>query len=210
MTEERIVKETGVDARIAAIIEPVLESMDFRLVRVQVSGQNGMTLQIMAERTDGTMTVTDCEALSRAVSPVLDVEDPLDKAYHLEVSSAGIDRPLVRISDFKRYEGSLIRLDTSQLVAGRKRFRGFLRDVTDTGFVVEREQPVDGQENRAEIDFSLVGEAKLLLTDELIRESLRADKAAMKARTEAEAAAAGLEPIDAAAEDAGSYSQDEK
>ena len=192
MTEERIITETGTDARIAAIIEPVVESMGYRLVRVRLSAQNGLTMQIMAERPDGTMTVTDCEAISRGISPVLDVEDPVDKAYHLEVSSAGIDRPLVRISDFKRWEGYLVRVDTSQIVAGRKRFRGYLRDVTDTGFVMERDQPAYGEENRAEIAFSEVGEAKLVLSDDLIRESLRADKAAMKARAEAE----GLEAED--------------
>lgn len=190
MTEERIITETGTDARVAAIIEPVIVSMGYRLVRVRMSAQNGLTLQIMAERPDGTMTVTDCEAISRGISPVLDVEDPVDKAYHLEVSSAGIDRPLVRISDFKRWEGYLVRLDTTQIVAGRKRFRGYLRDVTESGFVVERDQPAYGEENRAKIAFSEVGEAKLVLTDDLIRESLRADKAAMKARAEAEAAEA--------------------
>jgi ribosome maturation factor RimP len=94
--EPRIVTETGIDARVAAIVEPVLESIGFRLVRVHLSGQNGLTLQIMAERNDGSMTVEDCEEVSRALSPVLDVEDPIDKAYHLEISSPGIDRPLVR------------------------------------------------------------------------------------------------------------------
>ena len=96
----RILTETGQDARIAAIVEPVLESMGFRLVRVRTSGLNGMTLQIMAERDDGTMTVTDCEELSRTLSPLLDVEDPIGRAYHLEISSPGVDRPLVRKSDF--------------------------------------------------------------------------------------------------------------
>jgi ribosome maturation factor RimP len=98
--DDRLVTETGVDARIAEIVEPLIESMDMRLVRVRLSGQNGLTLQIMAERNDGTMSVEDCEAVSRAISPVLDVEDPVEKAYHLEISSPGIDRPLVRRSDF--------------------------------------------------------------------------------------------------------------
>lgn len=186
LAEERIVTETGLDARIAAIIEPVLESMDFNLVRVRLSGQNGLTLQIMAERKDGTMTVNDCEAVSRAISPVLDVEDPVDKAYHLEVSSPGIDRPLVRVSDFRRWEGYLVRCDTSQMIDGRKRYRGYIRDVGETGFVVERDQPAYGEESRTEIPFAAVAEAKLVLTDDLIRESLRAEKAAMKARAAAE------------------------
>ncbi|WP_322988927.1 ribosome maturation factor RimP [Hoeflea sp.] len=182
--EPRLVIETGVDARIAEIIEPVLEAMDMRLVRVRLSGQNGLTLQIMAERNDGSMVVEDCEAASRAISPVLDVEDPVEKAYHLEVSSPGIDRPLVRKSDFKRWEGHLARCDASVLINGRKRFRGFIRDVTDTGFSVEREQPAYGEDNLAVIPFAALAEAKLVLTDELIRESLRADKAAKAAAKE--------------------------
>ena len=176
-TEIRLVTETGVDARVAEIIEPVLEALDYRLVRVLLSGQNGLTLQVMAERADGTMTVTDCEAVSRAISPVLDVEDPIEKAYHLEVSSPGIDRPLVRRSDFVRWDGHLARCDTSVLVNGRKRFRGFIRNVTETGVSVERDQPAYGEDPLSEIPFSALAEAKLVLTDELVRESLRADKA---------------------------------
>lgn len=179
--DDRLVTETGVDARIAAIVEPVINALDMRLVRVRLSGQNGLTLQIMAERNDGTMSIEDCEAVSRAVSPVLDVEDPVEKAYHLEISSPGIDRPLVRKSDFVRWEGHLARCDTSVLINGRKRFRGFIRDVTETGFSVERDQPAYGEENIAVIPFSALAEAKLVLTDELIRESLRADKAAKAA-----------------------------
>ena len=101
----------------------MLRAIGFRLVRVRLSGQNGLTLQIMAEREDGTMTVEGCEEVSRAVSPALDVDDPIDKAYHLEVSSPGIDRPLVRKSDFAIWKGHLVKVDTSILVADRKRFR---------------------------------------------------------------------------------------
>lgn len=176
--DDRLVTETGVDARIAEIVEPLIESMDMRLVRVRLSGQNGLTLQIMAERNDGTMSVEDCETVSRAISPVLDVEDPVEKAYHLEISSPGIDRPLVRRSDFVRWEGHLARCDASVLINGRKRFRGFIRDVTDTGFSVERDQPAYGEENIAVIPFSALAEAKLVLTDELIREMLRQKKEA--------------------------------
>ena len=180
--DQRLVTETGVDARIAEIVEPVIEALDMRLVRVRMSGQNGNTLQIMAERNDGTMTVEDCEAVSRAVSPVLDVEDPVEKAYHLEISSPGIDRPLVRKSDFVRWEGHLARCDASVLINGRKRFRGYIRNVTETGFSIEREQPAYGEDNMAGIPFSALAEAELVLTDELIRESLRADKAAKAAQ----------------------------
>lgn len=90
--DDRIIKETGVDARVAGIVLPVLQAMDYRLVRVKLSTQDELTLQIMAERPDGSMTVDDCEEVSRAISPVLDVEDPIDSAYQLEISSPGIDR----------------------------------------------------------------------------------------------------------------------
>src|SRR3954471_2241486 len=101
--EPRLITETGIDARVAAIIEPVINGMGYQLVRVKLSGQNGLTLQIMAERPDSSMTVNYFEAVSTAISPVLDVEYPIDKAYHLEMSSPGIDRPMVRRSDFYRW-----------------------------------------------------------------------------------------------------------
>ena len=126
--EARIIIETGLDRRIAEIIEPVLVAMDFKLVRVRMMNQNGLTLQVMAERNDGTMTVEDCEAVSMAISPVLDVEDPVDREYHLEVSSPGIDRPMVRKSDFARWQGNLVKCETSILVDNRKRFRGKITD----------------------------------------------------------------------------------
>src|SRR3546814_6446369 len=112
--EPRIIVENGVDLRIAEIIEPVLLAMDYRLVRARMMNQNGMTLQVMAEKSDGTMTVEDCEAVSVAISPVLDVEDPIDKAYHLEVSSPGIDRPMVRKSDFSRWQGHVVKCERSE------------------------------------------------------------------------------------------------
>ena len=180
--ESRMITETGVDARVAAIIEPVLESMGYCLVRVRLSGQNGQTLQVMAERDDGTMTVEDCEAVSRAVSPVLDVEDPIDRAYHLEVSSPGIDRPMVRKSDFSRWNGHLLKCETSVLVADRKRFRGHIQDVTADGFTLQRDQASYGDEPVVQIPFDALSEAKLILTDDLIRDALAADKAAKAAR----------------------------
>jgi ribosome maturation factor RimP len=100
--EPRLIIEPGLSARVAAIVEPVLEGLGYRLVRVRVSGSDGCTVQVMAERPDGTMTIEDCEVCSRALSPVLDVADPVDRAYRLEMSSPGIDRPLVRQSDFNR------------------------------------------------------------------------------------------------------------
>lgn len=131
--EPRLITETGLDRRVADIIEPVLVDMGFRLVRVRMSGQNGLTLQVMTERNDGTMTVEDCEEVSKAISPVLDVEDPIDKAYHLEVSSPGIDRPMVRRSDFIRWQGHLVKCETSVMVDGRKRFRGKIVSVDEDG-----------------------------------------------------------------------------
>ena len=180
--EPRIVIETGVGARVARLIEPVLNAEGFRLVRVRVSGMNGMTLQIMAERPDGTMTVADCEQMSRMVSPILDVEDPIDRAYHLEVSSPGIDRPLVRKSDFAKWRGHVAKIETSVLVAGRKRFRGTITDVDEAGVTLFRDQPAIGADNDNTIPFSAIADARLILTDDLIRESLKADKAARAAR----------------------------
>src|ERR1044071_6057363 len=109
--EPRLITEPGLPARVAAIAEPVLEGLGFRLVRGKGSGAEGCTVQIMAERPDGTMTVEDCEEASRALSPVLDVADPIERAYRLEISSPGIDRPLVRRSDFERYAGHLVKVE---------------------------------------------------------------------------------------------------
>lgn len=176
--EARIIIETGLDRRIAEIIEPVLVAMDFKLVRVRMLNQNGLTLQVMAERTDGTMTVEDCEAVSMAISPVLDVEDPVDKAYHLEVSSPGIDRPMVRKSDFSRWIGHIIKCETSILVDNRKRFRGKILAVENETFTLERDQAAYGEEPRLAIPFNALAEAKLILTDDLVRDVLRADKLA--------------------------------
>lgn len=176
--EARIIIETGLDRRIAEIIEPVLVGMGFKLVRARLMNQNGLTLQVMAERNDGTMTVTDCEEVSMAISPVLDVEDPVDKAYHLEVSSPGIDRPLVRKSDFARWQGHIVKCETSILVDNRKRFRGKITEVDTDGFTVERDQVAYGEEPRVKIPFNTLSEAKLILTDDLIRDALRADKLA--------------------------------
>ncbi len=179
--EPRLITETGVDQRIAEIIEPVLTGMGYVLVRVRLLNQNGMTLQIMAERQDGTMTVEDCEAISMAISPVLDVEDPVDKAYHLEVSSPGIDRPMVRKSDFTRWQGHLVKAETSILVDNRKRFRGKIIEVDADGFKLERDQIAYGDALTVVIPFSALSDAKLVLTDDLIRDALRADKAAKAA-----------------------------
>ncbi|MCM2456194.1 ribosome maturation factor RimP [Rhizobium sp. CG4] len=180
-TEPRLIVETGVDRRIADIVEPVLTGMGFVLVRVRLSSQNGSTLQIMAERQDGMMNVEDCEAVSMAVSPVLDVEDPVEKAYHLEVSSPGIDRPLVRKSDFSRWQGHLVKIETSILVDNRKRFRGKIAEIGADDFTLERDQIAYGEEPTVVIPFNALSDAKLVLTDDLIRDALKADKQAKAA-----------------------------
>src|SRR5215203_3632448 len=127
--ERRFITETGVAARVAAIVEPALADLGFRLVRVKVSGLNGCTVQIMAERPDGSMTVEDCETVSRALSPVFDLEDPIGRAYHLEISSPGIDRPLVRAGDFSRWADYEAKIELEVPLNGRKRFRGLIRGV---------------------------------------------------------------------------------
>src|SRR5499426_2063516 len=116
--ERRLIVEQGAAARVAALAEPVIAGLGLRLVRVKISGLSGCTVQIMAERPDGTMTIEDCEALSRALSPVLDVADPIERAYRLEISSPGIDRPLVRRSDFERYAGSAIKVEMGVAIDG--------------------------------------------------------------------------------------------
>lgn len=179
--DDRIIRETGTDARVALLIRPLIETMGYRLVRVRLSGQNGMTLQIMAERLDGTMTVQDCEEVSKAVSPLLDVEDVIDKAYHLEVSSPGIDRPLVRKSDFGQWVGHLIKLETSMPVAERRRFRGKIAETTEEEVVIERDVASYGDDPVVRVPFDAISDARLILTDELVRDALRADK---KARQE--------------------------
>ncbi len=174
--DDRIIRETGLDARVAGIVRPVLAAAGFRLVRVRMTGQNGLTLQIMAEREDGTMDVDGCEAASRAVSPALDVEDPIDKAYHLEISSPGIDRPLVRKGDFAAAIGHLAKLETTAPVEERRRFRGKIVSADDESVVIERDQAAYGEEPTVRVPFDLLAEAKLILTDDLIREALRRDK----------------------------------
>lgn len=196
--EPRLIRESGVAARVAEIVEAVLPAIGLRLVRVRVNGQNGCTVQIMAERPDGTMTIDDCEAASRAVSPALDLEDPVRTAYHLELSSPGIDRPLVRLSDFERWAGHEAKIEMAVPVAGRKRFRGFLRGVEGASAVVELPDAPEGAEPRALLAVADMQEARLVLSDELIAESMRREKAALRAAREAMTADAETPAGDAA------------
>ncbi|TIM35998.1 MAG: ribosome maturation factor RimP [Mesorhizobium sp.] len=196
-SDDRIIRESGIDARIALIVQPVLRAIGFRLVRVHLTGQNGLTLQIMAEREDGTMTVEDCEEVSRAVSPALDVDDPIEKAYHLEVSSPGIDRPLVRKSDFATWTGHLVKMETSVLVADRKRFKGKIAESDADGVLIERDKAAYGEQPTVRVPYDAIAEARLILTDDLIRDALskdnRARKEAKKRRGEPEDAREGVE-----------------
>ncbi len=177
--EKRLIVENGVAARVAAIVEPVVEDLGFRLVRVRVTGQNGCTVQIMAEKPDGTMGVDECEAVSRAVSPVLDLEDPVDRAYYLEISSPGIDRPLVRLSDFDRWAGFEVKVEMAVPVEGRKRFRGMIRGTEGDCAVIDLADGKADEEVTAKLVVADMGEARLVLTDDLIKESLRRGKAAL-------------------------------
>lgn len=179
--DDRLIRETGMEARVASIIIPTMVSIGFKLVRVLLSGQNGYTLQIMAERADGTMSVDDCEELSKAISPVLDVEDPIGRAYHLEISSPGIDRQLVRKSDFSRWGGYTMKLETVTMINGKKRFKGKLIEGDDDSFTFEGDSLAYGEEPRIKITYDNVADARLVLTDELIREALKRDKALREA-----------------------------
>ena len=182
--DPRLVAEPGLPARVAAIAEPVLEGLGYRLVRVKVSGADGGTVQIMAERPDGSMTVEDCENASRALSPVLDVADPIERAYRLEVSSPGLDRPLVRKSDFERYAGHLARIEMEIPVDGRKRFRGLLLG-TQGDMARLRRDDADNEAPEALLRIGDMSEAKLLLTDDLVAQALRREKAAKRQAREA-------------------------
>jgi ribosome maturation factor RimP len=179
-TEPRLIAEPGLPARVAAIAEPVIESLGYRLVRVKVSASEGCTVQIMAEQPDGSMSVEDCEAVSRALSPVLDVSDPVDRAYRLEVSSPGIDRPLVRKSDFERFTGHLVKIEMEIPVDGRKRFRGLLAGTQGAAARLCRDDAGEGDEAEVLLSIEEMSEAKLVLTDELVTQALRREKAAKR------------------------------
>jgi ribosome maturation factor RimP len=174
LSEPRLVSETGIAARIASIAGPVLEGLGYRLVRVRVTGADGCTVQVMAERANGTMAIEDCEAASRALSPVLDVSDPVPTAYRLEMSSPGLDRPLVRRSDFERAQGRVVKIEMTVPVEGRKRFRGTVTGLTEDAVNIEGE----GSDPDAVLVITDMADAKLVLTDQLIAESLRRGKEA--------------------------------
>lgn len=171
MTNDLIAK-AAIDRRLAEIITPVIEDMGFDLVRVRLMGSKYHTLQIMAERPEGGIEVDECAQISTAVSATLDVEDPLTEAYTLEVSSPGIDRPLTMLKHFVTFEGYEAKIETNELIDGRKRFKGILAGVEGTEVLINVEEGTIG------LQFDWLADAKLVLTDELIKEMLRQRKAA--------------------------------
>ena len=176
--EPRLVIEPGRAARVATIAEPLLADLGYRLVRVRISGLSGCTVQIMAERPDGTMMVEDCETVSRALSSTLDAADPIERAYRLEVSSPGIDRPLVRKSDFDRYAGHLVKIETDIPIDGRKRFRGTLLGTAGEAAHLRHGEP--GEEADVLLPLAEISDAKLVLTDDLVAQALRREKTAKR------------------------------
>jgi ribosome maturation factor RimP len=184
--EPRLIVEPGLAARVATIVEPVLEQLSFRLVRVKISGMDGCTVQIMAERADGTMTIEDCELVSRALSPVLDVADPIERAYRLEISSPGLDRPLVRRSDFERHAGNVVKIEMAVAIDGRRRFRGTLMGVDGDKARVRRTDTALGEDPEVLLPIEEMAEAKLVLTPELVAHSLKRGKEAERAAAAAQ------------------------
>jgi len=183
LDEPRLMDDTGPALRIGRIAAPVLKDLGLRLVRVKISAAAGTTVQIMAERPDGTMSIDDCERASDALSPVFDAEDVMAQAYRLEVSSPGIDRPLVRESDFLRAIGHEARFEMAAPIDGRKRFRGRLDAVALGSEGPEAMVSLiadDKTETSVALPLRAMGEARLVLTDDLIRASLKREKAALK------------------------------
>jgi ribosome maturation factor RimP len=174
--EPRRITEPGRAARVAALAEPVLADLGYRLVRVRVSGAAGCTVQIMAERPDGSMAIEDCEAASRALSPVFDAADPVEGAYRLEISSPGIDRPLVRRSDFDRYAGHVAHIETLAPVDGRRRFRGDLLGTDGESVRLRRTDSAAADNPEVVLAIDDIAEARLVLTDALIADALRRSK----------------------------------
>ena len=169
-----LIAKTAIDKRLAGIVGPVAADLGLELVRLRLMGGLHPTLQIMAQRPDGSMEVDDCARLSTALSAVLDVEDPISDAYTLEVSSPGIDRPLTRLKDFDAWEGFEAKLETSEPIDGRKRFKGTIQGTEGDEVLVEIEEM--GQPLTIGLKFEWLSDAKLVLTDDLIRETLRGRK----------------------------------
>lgn len=179
---QRLIRETGLAARVAAIIEPAIEGLGYQLVRVKITAQNNQTVQVMAERPDGTFTIKDCETVSKDISPLLDVDDPVKTAYHLEVSSPGIDRSLVRAIDFVRAVGHEAKIELSRPIdtgtgVGRRRYRGAIVDADAQNVDMRIDQ--EGGAVTVSLPYDAMDEARLVMSDALI-------EAAQRAQAEAE------------------------
>ena len=173
-TMSDLIAKTAIDRRLAEIVTPVMEGMGFELVRIRLMGGATRTLQIMADKPDGGIEVDDCGQISTAVSAVLDVEDPIEENYVLEVSSPGIDRPLTRLKDFDMWADYEARIETTELIDGRRRFKGILRGTEGDEVLIELEE---GKETvTIGLQFEWLSDAKLILTDDLIAEMLRQKK----------------------------------
>ncbi|WJW80396.1 ribosome maturation factor RimP [Bartonella sp. TP] len=170
--EDRLLKEQGTEAQIAELITPVLSNIGYQLVRVKLSNLNNLTLQIMAERTDGSFTIADCEKLHLLLSPIIEVENIITGDYNLEISSPGIDRPLVRKSDFQKHIGDAVKLETIQLINGKSKFKGCIEAVEPEYLSLRQE----GEDELMQLEYSNLKTASLILTDKLIKETLANDK----------------------------------
>jgi len=166
-----LIAKAPMDQRLATLLTPAIEDLGYELVRLRYMGGKKPTLQIMADRPEGGIEVEDCALISRTVSALMDVEDPVSDAYTLEVSSPGIDRPLTRLKDFEMWDGYEARIETTELIDGRKRFKGMLRGVENDEVLIEIPEGTIG------LQFEWLADAKLVLTDSLIAESLKAKKA---------------------------------
>ncbi|QCO56155.1 ribosome maturation factor RimP [Pseudorhodobacter turbinis] len=170
-----LIAKTAIDRRLAEIITPTIEGLGFELVRVRLMSGKIKVLQIMADRPEGGIIVEDCATISTAISAVLDVEDPIEDNFTLEVSSPGIDRPLTRFKDFDMWADYEARVETSELIDGRRRFKGVLRGTEGEEVLIEIEE--GNEPVTIGLRFEWLSDAKLILTDELIAEMLRQKKA---------------------------------
>ncbi len=164
--------KTGMDEQILAIAEPIAHDLGYKIVRVRMQGGKRAKLQIMAEKADGTMGVDDCARLSRELSSVFEVEDPIVTAYVLEISSPGIDRPLTEMEDFAKYKGYLARLELDRIVEGRKKFKGILAGIDGDNIAIN----LKGEDETALIPFNWLSEAKLVITDAMIKKQTQHQK----------------------------------
>ena len=171
LEEQRYSRETGQEQRVSTLLEPVALDMGYRLVRVRVNNENGCTLQIMAENAQGDFGISDCEKFSKEISPILDVEDPISREYHLEVSSPGIDRPMVRLSDFALWVGHEAKIEMQNMVDGRRRYRGTIEATQGNQVLIRLPDIPAGQEDLHKIEIENLAEAKLVMTDKLLDEA---------------------------------------